>query len=71
MRPYCFLQPPERRLWLVSSSKHHMIQHEETAPGSARRGLDWILEKILHQKGCQSLEQAAQGTDVIIIPGNV
>lgn len=29
----------------------------------ARRGLDWILGKILPQKACQALEQAAWGSD--------
>ncbi|KAK4823799.1 hypothetical protein QYF61_006521 [Mycteria americana] len=27
------------------------------------RNLDWILEKFLHRKGCQALEQAAQGSE--------
>jgi len=39
------------------------------ASGCARGGLDWILGKIYLLKQCQVLEQAAQGSGGVIIPG--
>lgn len=34
-------------------------------------GLDWILKKILHWKGGQALEKAAQGSGGITKLGNI
>ena len=48
-----------------------MIGREEMASVCARRGLDWILEKFLHLKAYQVLEQAAQGSGGVPIPGGI
>ena len=41
------------------------------ASSCVRGRLDWILGKVLHQKGCEALEQAAQGSGGVPIPGGV
>lgn len=46
-------------------------RQEETAPSRLPGVLDWILGKFVHWKGGQALEQAAQGSGGITIPGSV
>jgi len=48
----------------VSSPKQQAIGQEEMASSYTRRGQ-------LHQKGCQALEQAAQGSGGVTIPGGI
>ena len=47
------------------------MRQEETASSYTRGGLDWILGKILHQKNCQALEEAAQGGGGVTIPAGI
>lgn len=46
---------------LVSSHKQQVTGEEKMASSCAKGVSDWILEKFLHRKGCQALEQAVQG----------
>lgn len=51
--------------------KFACIGQREAAQAYTRGLLDWVLgEKSLHQKGCQTLEQAIQGRGGVIIPGD-
>lgn len=36
-----------------------------------RKGLEWLLGKTSSSKECQPLEEAAQGSDLITIPGGI
>jgi len=42
-----------------------------TSDRMRRNGLKLCQERFLHQKGCQALEQAAQGSAEVTIPGGI
>lgn len=48
-----------------------MIGQDETGSGFTKGRVDWTLGKISSQKGCQVLEQAAQGSGIVTIPGGI
>lgn len=37
------------------------------APSYVRQGLNWLLGKKIHQKGCEALEPAAQRSTLVTI----
>lgn len=55
----------------VGVSLFSQVATKETAPNCTRRGSDCMLQKILHRKDCQTLEQTVQGDGRVTIPGGI
>lgn len=54
-----------------SSPRHQVIRQREMASSCTGGGLDWVLGEFLYRKGCAVLEQAAQGSSGVTIPGGL
>lgn len=46
-----------------------MIGQEETSLNCIKKGLYWVLGKFPYRKGRQALEQTAQESGLVTIPG--